>query len=89
MTTSVFSTIDHLTSRLKPLDRLITIATSRLLPQHEARAAGCAFGFYPVDECNQYCLPTSDLRYAKDLWCYSYNPGVAPYYAGRTCCDCC
>lgn len=87
MTTAIFSTIDRLTSRCNPIDRLITTVAARLLPQCEASAYSCPPDHPIVDiTCWGYCSPTADIRYAGMLNCcdgFVCNP------MGIVCCDCC
>ena len=89
MTTSVFSTVDRLTSRVKPLDRLITTVAARLLPQHEASAYNCGDGFEGVDfQCGpHFCLPTSDIYYSLNVKCCNFLHQC--FWLTPGCCDCC
>ena len=71
MTTSVFSTIDRLSSHVKPLDRLLTTVATRLLPHHEASGYSCDWpyhfaGFVCLDD---FCNPVTDVRFATYAQC--------------------
>jgi hypothetical protein len=92
MTTSVFSTVDRFSSRIQPLDRLISSVAARLLPQHEARAVGCVSGTYPCDSfCGNFCNPTTDVYRSTYTWCcytQAPAPGDHAYYYHSGCDNC-
>jgi hypothetical protein len=89
MTNTIFSTVDRLTSRLKPIDSLINHVAARLLPQHEAKADGpCPSGWTWVGtKCYYYCNITSDLHMQRVNICYCPDCN-GPLYS-HECCDCC
>ena len=69
MTTSVFSTVDRLSSRIKLLDRLIDTVATRLLPQGQASAYDCPSGWLWTIQCGNYCNPTIDIQYSTEIEC--------------------
>jgi hypothetical protein len=85
--TTIFSTVDRLTSRIKLMDTLVNTIASRFLPQNEAAALSCDSGTYLCGySCSDdYCHPTGDLYPAAICGCcYNSNNQFSHAYL----CDC-
>jgi hypothetical protein len=91
MTTTIFSTVDGLTSRFKLVDRLIDTVATRLLPQHEAKGATCPsdYPYYCGSVCTEmWCYPRGDLYYERRMFCANEGSCNGPNWYTE-CCNCC